>query len=62
MKVKPIDIRYHFISDYYRSNKIIIQCLHVQSDENVAAVFTKPCRKPMLKKFKNYLFAVGNNI
>ena len=58
MKSKHIDIRYHFIHDYYQSNKIMID--YVESDEN--NVFTKPCKQPMFQKFKNYLLGVGPKI
>ena len=60
MELKHIDIRYHFICDYYQSNKIMIE--YMQSDENVADVFTKPYKKSTLQKFKNYLFGVGPHI
>ena len=43
MKLKNIDIRYHFNCDYYQLNKIMIE--YVQSEENVVDVFTKSCRK-----------------
>ena len=43
MKLKHIDIRYHFNCDYYQLNKIMIE--YVQSEENVLDVFTKSCRK-----------------
>lgn len=54
MKSKHIDIRYHFVRDYYQSKKIILE--YVPSNENVADIFTKPVRKLNLLKFKNYLF------
>ena len=42
--VKYINIRYHFICDYYQLNKIMKD--FVQSDKNVAEVFIKSYRKP----------------
>ena len=48
MKLKHNDIKYHVIHDYYQSNKIIIE--YIQSDENVADIFTKSCRKTFVTK------------
>ena len=56
MKTKHIDIRYHFVRDYYQSKRIILQ--YVPSNENLADVFTKPVRRPTLQKFKSYLFYI----
>ena len=56
MQSKHIDIRYHFVRDYYQSKKINLE--YVPSNENVADVFTKPVRKPTLLKLKNYLFCM----
>lgn len=48
MKLKQNEIKYHVIHDYYQSDKIVIE--YIQSDENVADVFTKSCRKPSVTK------------
>ena len=60
IKSKHIDIRYNVICDCYQSHKIMME--YKQSDQNMADVFTKPCKKRMLQKLKNYLFGVGPNI
>ena len=39
-KSKHIDIRYHFIRDYLREDKISIS--YVPSENNLADIFTKP--------------------
>ena len=45
---------------YYKSNKIMRE--HLQSDENMPDIFTKPCRKSTLQKFKDYLFGLRPNM
>ena len=42
-KLKYINIRYHFIREYYQSNKITLS--YVRSNENHADIFTKPIKK-----------------
>ena len=54
MKSKYIDIRYNVICDSYQSHKIMME--YKQSDENVADVFTKPCKKRMLQKLKRIIW------
>ena len=53
-KSKHIDIRYHFIRDYLKEDKISLS--YVPSDKNVADFFTKPCSKFKLRDFKTQLF------
>ena len=53
-KSKHIDIRYHFIRDYLKEDKISLS--YVPSDKNVADIFTKPCSKFKLQDFKTQLF------
>jgi len=53
---KHIDIRYHFIREYYQSNKINLQ--YVQSADNFADMFTKSFRKPSLLKANKFIFGI----
>ena len=53
-KSKHIDIRYHFIRDYLREEKILIS--YVPSQNNLADVFTKPSTKAKLEYCKPQLF------
>ena len=53
-KSKHIDIRYHFIRNYLKEDKISLS--YVPSDKNVADIFTKPCSKFKLQDFKTQLF------
>ena len=51
---KHIDIRYHFIREHIQRNKLSLT--YVKSDDNLADIFTKPCSKIKLMKFKDALF------
>ena len=53
-KSKHIDIRYHFMREYYQSNKITLS--YVSSNENSADIFTKPIKKVSKSKIEKYLF------
>lgn len=53
--VKHINIRYHFICDYYHLNKIMKD--FVQPDKNVVTeVFIKSYRKPTLQKLRVLIY------
>ena len=47
---KHIDIKYHFIRNEIQNN--IVELIYVQSEDNVADIFTKPVSKFKLKKFE----------
>ena len=47
---KHIDIRYHFIREHVQSK--VVNLDYVQSDCNVADIFTKPVSQEKLKKFQ----------
>ena len=53
-KSKHIDIRYHFIREYYQLNKITLN--YVPSNENFADIFTKPMKKTSKANIEKYLF------
>ena len=53
-KSKHIDISYHFIREYYPSNKITLS--YVPSNVNHANIFTKPIKKVSKSKTEKYLF------
>ena len=53
-KSKHIDIHYHFIREYYQSNKVTIS--YVPSNQNHADIFTKPIKKVSKSKIERYLF------
>ena len=52
-RAKHIDIRYHFIRTHLKNSDIVLT--YVESAENVADIFTKPCSKHRLLKFKKAL-------
>lgn len=51
---KHIDIHYHFIHEYYQSNKITLS--YVPLNENHADIFTKPIKKVSKSNIMRYLF------
>ncbi len=55
-RTKHIDIKYHFIHDYYARNVININ--YVGTDENIADTMTKPMSKVKLEKFQKPLFGM----
>ena len=55
-RTKHIDIKYHFIRDYFNSN--IIDITYVPSEENVADAMTKPISRVKLEKFGKSLFGM----
>ena len=57
-QTKRIDIRYHFIRDYY--NHKIIDIKYVETDKNIADIMTKNLPKYKLEQFKKPLFGEIN--
>ena len=55
-RTKHIDIKYHFIRDYYTRN--IININYVETEENIADAMTKPMSKIKLNKFRKSLFGI----
>ena len=53
-RTKHIDIRHHFIREHYQSGDITLD--HVESERNVADIFTKPASKPKLLGFRKQVF------
>ena len=53
-RTKHIDIRYHFIRDYF--NRKIIDIKYVETDKNIADIMTKNLPKYKLEQFKKPLF------
>ena len=51
---KHIDIKHHFIREKFTSN--FIDLCYVNTDDNVADVFTKPVTKNKLIRFRKMLF------
>ena len=51
---KHIDIRYHFTRECF--NDGLIDILHVDSEENIADIFTKPLGRPKYQYFGRVLF------
>ena len=51
---KHIDIKHHFLREKFTSNFITVT--HVNTDENVADVFTKPVTRNKLSIFAEMLF------
>lgn len=50
---KHIDINYHFIRSEIQNGNVKLQ--YVQTDNNVADIFTKPASRVKLEKFKNFI-------
>ena len=50
---KHIDIKYHFIRSEIQNGNVKLQ--YVQTDNNVADIFTKPASRVKLEKFKNFI-------
>ena len=53
-RTKHIDIRHHFVREHYQSGDIALD--HVESELNVADIFTKPASKPKLLGFHKQVF------
>ena len=56
-KSKHIDIKYHFLRDIVNKKKIVLN--YIQSQFNMADVFTKPATKIKLSRFRMIMF--GND-
>ena len=54
MKSKHIDIRYHFVREFYQQDRILLE--YIPSNDNYADIFTKPAKKNLIQKFKEFLF------
>ena len=54
MKSKHIDIRYHFVREFYQQDRIQLE--YIPSNDNYADVFTNPAKKNLIQKFKEFLF------
>ena len=54
---KHIDIRWFFVRDMVKAGRFNI--VYINTDENIADIFTKPLAKPKLLKFRDELFGVG---
>lgn len=52
-RTKHINVRYHFIKDYIKSE--MITCEYCPSENMVADLFTKPLNRIKLDKFKKDL-------
>lgn len=50
---KHIDIKYHFIRSEIQNGNVKLQ--YIQTDNNVADIFTKPATRVKLEKFKNFI-------
>ena len=56
-KTKHIDIRYHFVREFYQNNKVDLK--FVSSNDNYADIFTKPPKKFLLEKSSSYIFCIS---
>ena len=57
-KSRHIDIRYFFIQDVLKREKI--ELLHCKTDKMIADYYTKPLQGNLFKKLRNYI--MGNTI
>ena len=54
---KHIDIRWFFVRDMVKAGRFDI--VYINTDENIADIFTKALAKPKLLKFRDELFGTG---
>ena len=55
-RTKHIDIKFHFLRSEVEMKRLII--LYVESERNVADVFTKPATRSKLQDFSFFIFGV----
>ena len=55
-KSKHIDIRYFFIGDVLKREKV--ELMHCKTDKMVADYFTKPLQGGLFRKLRNYIMGI----
>ena len=59
-KAKQIDIRYHFVREFYEKGNRMLELKYAPSNDNFADIFTKPPKKFVLEKFANLSYVQNN--